>query len=197
LSTTGITALRTITNSSTLQLNANSSIDLGSNVHSLNFANSNAIPWAGTTLTITGWKGTAGSSGTAGKIFFGTGTGTLSAAQLAKISFTGYFSPPILLGTRELVPPWVPVLAITGSPTNLGNSCIGIATIPVTYTITNTGATATGVSVTSNNSQFVVSGAPTTVIDSGGTATYVVTFMPVASLAGDNPVMIGERKNCE
>jgi len=24
-----------------------------------------------------------------------------------------------------------------------------------------------------------------------------VTFMPVASLAGDNPVMIGERKNCE
>jgi len=33
-----------------------------------------------------------------------------------------------------------------------------------------------------------------TVTGGGGTATCVVTFMPVASLAGDNPVMIGERK---
>ena len=90
----------------TLNLSANSSIALGTGAHTLTFANSSAVVWtAATTLTITGWSGTAGTSGTAGKIFFGNTTGTLTAAQLAQISFTGYPGTPILLSTGELVPP--------------------------------------------------------------------------------------------
>lgn len=105
LSTSGITASRTWTNSSTLNLNANSTIALGSNAHVITFANSSAVTWAGSTLTITGWTGTGGGSGTAGQIFIGNTTGTLTGAQLAKISFSGFPGIPILLGTGELVPP--------------------------------------------------------------------------------------------
>ncbi len=105
LTSTGIATGAVWTSTSTLDLAANSSIALGSNAHSLKFANSSAVTWAGTTLTITGWTGTAGSSGTAGKIFFGAGTGTLTAGQLAKISFTGFpGTVATLLGTGELVP---------------------------------------------------------------------------------------------
>ena len=75
----------------------------------------------------------------------------------------------------------VPILAITGT-TNHGNSCVGSAATPITYTITNTGTTANGVTVTSNNSEFVVSNlSSTTISGSGGTATYQVTFTPSAS----------------
>jgi len=104
LSTTGVASGRTITNFASLKLDANSSINLGSNNHSLNFANSSAITWTGTTLTINGWTGTGGASGTAGKIFFGSSSGTLTAAQLSSITFTGFPGTPILLGTGELVP---------------------------------------------------------------------------------------------
>jgi fibronectin-binding autotransporter adhesin len=104
LSSTAIATSTTWTSSSTLNLNANSTIDLGSNVHSLVFANSSAVTWAGSTLVINGWTGTGGVSGTAGKIFFGNTSGTLTGGQLAKISFTGFPGTPILLGTGELVP---------------------------------------------------------------------------------------------
>lgn len=104
LSTTGIAATRTWTSSNTLRLDASSTIDLGSNAHTLTFANSSGVTWGAFTITINGWTGTGGSSGTAGKIFFGNTTGTLTAGQLAKITFTGYPGTPILLGTGELVP---------------------------------------------------------------------------------------------
>lgn len=94
----------------TLNLTANSSIDLGTGAHDINFANSSSVSWTGaTSLTINGWAGTGGSSGTAGRIFFGSGTGTLTPAQLSQISFTGYPGTPILLGTGELVPPVPPI----------------------------------------------------------------------------------------
>ncbi|MFN5794227.1 MAG: autotransporter-associated beta strand repeat-containing protein, partial [Bacteroidota bacterium] len=105
LSTTGIAASRTWTSSSTLSLDANSSIDLGAAVHTITFDNSAGVTWAGSTLTINGWTGTVGSSGTGGKIFFGNTIGTLTASQLSKITFTGYAGTPILLGSGELVPP--------------------------------------------------------------------------------------------
>ena len=147
----------------TLDLDANSTISLGTGNHTLTFANSSAVAWAGTTLTVTGWTGTAGSSGSAGKI--NVGVGGLTAPQLAKISFTGYTTGAQILGTGELVPALaVPVLGITGT-TNHGNSCVGIAATPITYTINNTGGTATGVSVTPDNSQFVVSNLSATTIE--------------------------------
>ena len=69
-------------------------------------------------------------------------------------------------------------MAITGS-TDHGSSCVGTAATTIQYTISNTGSTASGVTVKSNNVQFVVSGSPTTVA-AGGTATYSVTFTPVS-----------------
>ncbi|MEI7801594.1 MAG: autotransporter-associated beta strand repeat-containing protein, partial [Bacteroidota bacterium] len=104
----------------TLNLNANSTIALGTGNHTITFSNSSAVGWAGTTLTITGWTGTAGSSGTGGKIV--VGAGGLSGAQLAAISFTGYPGTPIIVA-GEVVPPVtvsVPTL-ITPTVTSITN----------------------------------------------------------------------------
>ncbi|HRH34026.1 MAG TPA: hypothetical protein PKY12_03165, partial [Catalimonadaceae bacterium] len=117
LATTGITATRTWTSSSTLKLDANSTIALASGVnHTLTFANSSAVTWAGTTLTITGWTGVGGSSGTGGKIV--VGAGGLSAGQLAKISFTGFPGTPVIVG-GEVVPPGAGAASITPTPSSL------------------------------------------------------------------------------
>jgi len=181
LATTNITSGRTITNSSTLQLNAVSTINLGANAHTFTFANSSGVTWNGSSLTINGWTGTAGASGTAGKLFFGATTGTLTGGQLSKITFTGYPATPILLATGELVPGVPPpaTLSISGSLSH-GSSCIGSAASTITYTISNPSLlVANGVTVVSDNSQFVVSNAPTT-IAAGGTATYDVTFTPTS-----------------
>ena len=103
LSTSGIAVNTVFTSSSTLKLDASSTITLNGNVHSLKFAASNGVTWAsGVTLNITGWTGTAGESGTGGKIFFGTDANGLTAEQLAKISFNG--TPgAAMLSTGELV----------------------------------------------------------------------------------------------
>jgi autotransporter-associated beta strand protein len=92
----------------TLNLNNNSTIALGTGSHFLNFAASDDITWNGTTLTITGWVGTAGSTGTAGKIFVGSDATGLTSQQLAKISFTGYTTGAQILSTGEIVPPEAP-----------------------------------------------------------------------------------------
>jgi len=91
----------------TLALTDNSTIALGTGGHTLTFAASNAVAWtAAKTLIISGWAGTAGVTGTAGKIFFGAATGTLTATQLAQISFSigGVNYSAKLLATGELVP---------------------------------------------------------------------------------------------
>ncbi|MFO0362150.1 MAG: MopE-related protein, partial [Flavobacteriales bacterium] len=108
LSTTGIAASTTFTSSSTLNLSDNSVIDLGSNPHTLTFADCSGITWTGSSLVINGWTGTGGGVGTTGRIFFGNNAGTLLTSQLARISFTGFPGTPILLGTGELVPPVPP-----------------------------------------------------------------------------------------
>ena len=92
----------------TINLLNNSTLTLGTGVHSLNFNASNAVAWTtGRLLTITGWQGAYdGSSGTAGKIFVGTDATGLTVSQLAQIKFfngtTNYDA--ILLSTGELVP---------------------------------------------------------------------------------------------
>jgi autotransporter-associated beta strand protein len=59
----------------TLDLSANSTINLGTGAHTLTFANSSGVGWSsGTTLTVTGWAGAwNGTAGTAGRIFVGAG----------------------------------------------------------------------------------------------------------------------------
>jgi hypothetical protein len=92
----------------TLKLTNNATIALGTGVHSLNIAASQSIPWtAAKVLTITGWAGAYnGTSGTAGKIFFGSSASSLTVAQLSQIRFyngTTYFAATIL-ATGEVVP---------------------------------------------------------------------------------------------
>jgi hypothetical protein len=120
----------------TLSLSANSTIALGTGNHSLTFAASNGVTWTGTTLTVTGWTGTAGASGTAGKIFVGNSTSGLTSGQLAKISFDGYSGTATILSTGEVVPEGAgPTASVLSNGT--GNSTIcagGIANIKVTIT---------------------------------------------------------------
>jgi hypothetical protein len=73
----------------TLKLTNHSTIALGTSVHSLNFAASQGSAWTvGKVLTITGWTGGYnGTSGTNGKVFFGTSSSGLSATQVAQIRF--------------------------------------------------------------------------------------------------------------
>jgi autotransporter-associated beta strand protein len=88
----------------TLVLTANSTISLGTGSHTLTFSASNLQSWtAGRTLTITGWLGTSGASGTAGKIFIGSSSSGLTVSQLSQITFTG-FGEATILSTGEVVP---------------------------------------------------------------------------------------------
>jgi hypothetical protein len=123
LSTANIASNVSWVSTSTLALSSNSTIDLGSNPHSLKFADSRLATWSASTLTINGWIGAGGSAGTGGRIFFGNNATGLTAAQLAKIHFTGYDGPSILLSTGELVPTMLctaPVINTTpnGQPAN-------------------------------------------------------------------------------
>jgi len=89
----------------TLTMNESATIALGTGVHTLAFANSSAVAWtSGKTLTITGWTGSRGESGTSGKIFVGADNTGFTAEQLAQINFSGYGNGAILLSNGELVP---------------------------------------------------------------------------------------------
>lgn len=105
LSTTDIAGGRSISTSGTLQLNASATIELSSDKHDINFANSSAVTWnSSAALTINNWSGTAGFSGTGGQIFIGTNDTGLSATQISQITFSGFTNGAMLLTTGELVP---------------------------------------------------------------------------------------------
>ncbi len=185
LGTTNIASGASITKSSTLNLNSGlNKINLGSNPHSLSFANSSAIGWAGTSLTVYGWTGTAGQSNiNGGKIFFGNSLNTLTPAQLAQISFDGFSTNAIILiGTGEIVPqPQTPLLIITG-PASVGNSCVLVPGTPVQYTVTNNGTVAAdGISIGSTDGQFTFTTPTSPIAPNGGFATFLVTFTPTAA----------------
>ncbi|OYU84516.1 MAG: hypothetical protein CFE24_06405 [Flavobacterium sp. BFFFF2] len=90
----------------TLNVSDNSTISFGTGDHSLQFASSSAVSWtAGKTLTVTGWTGSLGQSGTAGKLFFGSSNTGLTSGQLAQISFSNFpTASAIQLSTGEVVP---------------------------------------------------------------------------------------------
>ena len=87
----------------------------------LYFANSSAATWSGGTLNITGWTGTAGSTGTNGHIFIGSDVTALTSAQLAKISFAGYTAGAQILSTGEIVP------IQTSISTTMNTSTLGLS----------------------------------------------------------------------
>ena len=89
----------------TLTLTGNATIDLSVADPMLNFAASNAVTWSsGQTLSITGWQGTPGQPGTAGRIFFGNSESGLNQSQLMQISFGGNFVGAMILSSGEVVP---------------------------------------------------------------------------------------------
>ncbi len=103
LSTTGIATGTSLSSSSTLKLSDNSTIALGTNVHSLTFSDSHSVSWIPEKLlTITGWLGAKQSTGTAGRIY--VGVGGLSTAQLNQVYFKGFSTGAQILNTGELVP---------------------------------------------------------------------------------------------
>ncbi len=91
-------------------LSDNSNIDLSpTNDHSIKFTVAGTFT-SGKTLTIYGWQGTGGGSGTKGKIFFSNSAAGLSAGQLAQIQFNngsviipGTNYPAQILSTGEVV----------------------------------------------------------------------------------------------
>ncbi|HTQ38712.1 MAG TPA: dockerin type I domain-containing protein [Pirellulales bacterium] len=88
---------------STLKLSASSTIDLGTGASILDFTDSHELPWTGT-LTVANWSGSTSGGGT-DRLFFGSGSGGLSLAQLNSIVFSGTASPhAVQLSTGEIVP---------------------------------------------------------------------------------------------
>ena len=79
----------------TLTVTDNSIIELGSGNHKLSFSNSKSEAWTeGKTLTIKGWTGDPGASGTDGDVAVGLSINDLPSSQLSKIIFDGYPSIP-------------------------------------------------------------------------------------------------------
>jgi len=160
----------------TLNLNANSTIDLGSSGHSLAFAASNSITWNGNTLTINGWTGAAGQSGTAGRVFVGTTASGLTSTQLAKIVFTGYPGSAIMLSTGEIVPQDItPAITVNGTLGTLSTT-YGTASAFDSYTVSAVNLTqgvlitppvGVEISTSSSFSTFGTNAAPLTVGSTG------------------------------
>jgi len=188
-----------ITGGGTLNLANSSTIALGTGDHSLTFANSSGITWNGATLTITGWIGTAGSNGTAGKIM--VGTGGLSTDQLAKITFNGYAVGAMIV-SGEVVPAPSPP-AISGFSPSSG--CQGATGIVITGT-NFTGATSVNfngvtASYVVNSSTQITASVPATattgtisVTTPSGTAnsasSFTVNPLPVAAGAISGTVSV-------
>lgn len=88
----------------TLTLTNTSVLNLASTPHNIAFANSSFAGWdTSKSLTIKGWTGTAGASGTNGRLFFGSDATGLTSSQLGQITFDGYTGATIL-ATGEVVP---------------------------------------------------------------------------------------------
>ncbi len=180
----------------TLNLNTNSTIALGTGAHTLTFANSNGVSWAGSTLNITGWTGIAGASGIEGQIF--VGVGGLTAAQLAKITFSSYPGTPIILGTGELVPPAATNLSVS-TLTGFGSVCTNSTAGPNSFTITGTGLTSANVTVTtlSGYTYSTTAGgsyaSTLSLTQSGGaySQTIFVKFTPNAVSAFNGNIVVG------
>jgi autotransporter-associated beta strand protein len=128
----------------TLQVNENSTIELGTGNHSLIFSNSSSISWtSGKTLTVTGWTGSGGSTGSQGKIFFGTTSSGLTSTQRNNVIFSGFPTPTIMLSTGECVPDEVLCSGTPngGSVISNNNSVCGTGGTTNGFTLSLLGAT--------------------------------------------------------
>lgn len=195
LATTSIAANRTFTSSSTLRLDASSTIALGTNAHTITFANSSAVTWAAATLTITGWSGTPGLAGTssAGRIFIGAANTTLTAAQLDQITFQGFATGAVLKSTGELMPKGYITYYSKGSLapevlTNWSLTTDGTGASPTNFSSTAIFIIQNG-HVMTTAAAWTLTGAATTLqIANGGTlvSTFAVTIPATGTFQVDN-----------
>ncbi|WP_162126242.1 Ig-like domain-containing protein [Flavobacterium phycosphaerae] len=145
----------------TITLSANSTFALGGTAHTMTFSDSHLVSWTGTTLTVNGWTGTGGASGTAGKIVIGTTSAGLTTGQLAKFNFTGYAPGAVQLSNGEVVP--TPAPAITSATTASSTYGAGTTyTITGSYTPTSYNATGLPTGMSVNTSTGVITVASTT-----------------------------------
>ncbi len=166
-------------NLGTAALTSSATLALGTGSHQLKFGDSHSIAWtSGKTLTITGWTGVGGASGTAGQVFFGTSSSGLTTSQLAQISFTGYPGTPIQLSTGEVVPPAGPaVTSVTGTtPVSVTNQ----GYIGQTLTVNGTNLSAA--------SSLTIGGTSATIVTNTATA---ITFTLPAAASGSVVVTVG------
>lgn len=92
------------TNMGTLTLLENSFIVFGSSTtHNIYFANSDLVAWSpGKSLSISGWNGYGGSSGSGGKLFFGSTEWGITSSQRNQITINNL--PVTSLSTGQVVP---------------------------------------------------------------------------------------------
>lgn len=117
-------------------------------------------------------------SATTGEVtIVGPGSATITIKQVADATFCAVSASYTLNVTSA-----APSLAISGTA-NHGPVCTGTPASVQTYTVTNTGNSAAGgLSVTSDNPQFVVSNISSTTVNGvNGTVTFDVTFTPAAA----------------
>ncbi len=150
-------------NIGTLIITDNANIALGTGVHTLTFANSSAATWtAAKTLTITGWTGTKGQSGTTGKIMVGSDANSLTISQLAQINFSGYSNGAMLLSNGELVPSTlsgindIDMSSITLSVLKDGNLSIRGLKQPVKINVYNTNGILVASKLTDNTNTNIL-----------------------------------------
>jgi len=98
---------------------------------------------------------------------------TSTGATAVNVALTGEVTTPIAN------------LTITGTQNN-GATCVNTSAVPITYTVTNTGAAdATNVTIAlsgTNSSQFALSAlSSTTIAANGGSATFTSTFTPTST----------------
>jgi len=189
---TGSAAGNTVTFSGTLDVTAPATLNLGTGGHSVTVANSSGLsPWGGSaTLNVTGWTGTVGSPGTAGKLVVGASTAGLTCAQLDKISFTGFGTGALIRADGEVVPP-VPALVLTGSticanPGNNGTITSSTSLSGVWYQLFNASNSPVGAPVAGTGSGLNWSGL------SVGTGYYA---RPVGGCNSSNAVNISSNPN--
>ena len=159
---TGLTGSGFTDSMGTLTLNSDSTLAfVGSVAHTISFAVSDAVTWNGALLTVNGWNGTGGASGTAGKIVVGTTSSGLTAGQLAKFSFAGYAPGAVQLSNGEVVPTPAPVITSTLT----ASSTYGTAssyTITGSNTPTSYNATGLPTGISVNTTTGVITIAATT-----------------------------------
>jgi hypothetical protein len=182
----------------TLNLNANSTISLGTGSHTLTLGNCSGVAWAGSTLTINGWTGAGGASGTSGKII--VGAGGLTAGQLAKITFTGY-SGCSIVGT-EVVPTTLVAISYYSKSTgnldvlsNWGTATDGTGTAPTDFVSNNCTYNIRNNATPTIGAAWTVAGTSSKIVVGDGTAACNFTIPSGFVLTTTSPVVIDVSAN--